>query len=271
MRRRLGRARRNASASDGDRFIRLMRVHKSYCKGRLRVPVLDDLTLSIPSGEFAGMLGPSGSGKTTLLNLIGGLDVVDSGQVFVAGQSLSRMNEAGRTRWRRRHVGFVFQQHHLIPVLTAAENVELPLRLFRMTRRERRRRAAVALDIVGLTDRATHRPAQLSGGQEQRVAIARAVITDPPLLLADEPTGDLDSDSAEQIMTLLSQLNQVLNKTIVMVTHDPRAMSYCSDVIDLQERPRSAHAASITCNAQDVAAPASTARVHPSPALGTAP
>lgn len=217
----------------GDGQVRLDAVHKSYFKGRVRIPVLDDLTLSIPTGEFVGVFGPSGSGKTTLLNLLGGLDVADAGDVTVAGENLAWLDEEARTGWRRRHVGFVFQQHHLIPVLSAAENVELPLRLLGIPRRERRQRVAVALDVVGLTDRATHRPGQLSGGQEQRVAIARAVITDPTLLLADEPTGDLDRASAVPIMELLSLLNRELNKTVVMVTHDQHAAAFCSLEINL--------------------------------------
>ena len=207
-------------------LVALSGVTKTYRKGGAVISVLDRLDLSMPAGQFLSVVGPSGTGKSTLLHLLGGLDTVDAGDVQVAGENLNEMSEARRTVWRSRNVGFVFQQYHLIPVLTAAENIDLPLRLFRMDRRERRRRVELALDLVGLADRASHRPGQLSGGQEQRVAIARAVITDPALILADEPTGDLDVDSAVQVMELLSLLSREMGKTIVMVTHDARAAAF---------------------------------------------
>ena len=223
-------------------LIELCRVTKTYRKGGAVISVLDRVNLRIPAGRFLSVVGPSGSGKSTLLHLLGGLDTADSGEVRVAGARLSEMSERDRTVWRSRSVGFVFQQYHLIPVLTAGENVDLPLRLFRMDRRERRRRVAHVLDLVDLSDRCGHRPAQLSGGQEQRVAIARAVVTDPPLILADEPTGDLDADSAAQVMGLLALLSREMGKTIVMVTHDPRAAAFSSqrhrlDRGTLQELP----------------------------------
>ena len=211
-----------------DSLVEMVHVRKSFWKDRLEIRVLDQIELSMIGGEFVGLIGPSGSGKSTLLNLIGGLDVADGGTLRVAGQDLVGLNEDHRTVWRSRTVGFVFQHPHLVPVLTAAENVELSLIVYRMSRHERRRRVSLALDAVGLSDRASHRPAQLSGGQEQRVAIARAIVTDPTLILADEPTGDLDSESAQQVMELLAMLNRRMRKTIVMVTHDPRAVSYAS-------------------------------------------
>ncbi|MCH8805698.1 MAG: ABC transporter ATP-binding protein [Planctomycetes bacterium] len=216
-------------------LIELVDVCKSYRKGKIRINVLSNLDLTIERGRFISLLGPSGSGKSTLLNLLGGLDTADSGVVRVAGDDLTQLSEEQRTTWRSRNVGFVFQQYHLIPVLSAAENVEMPLRLFRMGRRERRRRVALALDLVGLADRAAHRPGQLSSGQEQRVAIARAFITDPKLILADEPTGDLDAENAEQITELLGVLSREIGKTIVMVTHDPRAAACASRELHLDK------------------------------------
>lgn len=207
----------------GEAIIDLQGVRKVYFKNRFEVPVLDGLTLSIDQGRFAALMGPSGSGKSTLLNLIGGLDTATAGSVRVAGQELTGMSEGTLTKWRSHHVGFIFQQYHLVPVLTALQNVELPLLLFKMSSAERRKRAQTALEVVGLGDRMDHRPNQLSGGQEQRVAIARAIVTDPMILLADEPTGDLDAKSAEEIMALLDFLNKQMGKTIVMVTHDPKA------------------------------------------------
>src|SRR5688572_757533 len=198
-------------------------VRKIYRRDAQEIVVLDGLSLDVPEGEFVALMGPSGSGKTTLLNLIAGIDKPTSGRVIVADTEVSALSEAPLATWRSRHVGFIFQFYNLIPVLTAAENVELPLLLTNLTRGERRSRAQTALRIVGLADRAKHYPRQLSGGQEQRVAIARAIVTDPTVLVADEPTGDLDARSAEEILDLLGTLNSDFNKTIVMVTHDPRA------------------------------------------------
>ena len=198
-------------------------VRKVYRRDASEILVLDGLTLDVAAGEFVALMGPSGSGKTTLLNLIAGIDKPTSGRVVVAGTEVSGLSEAALAAWRSRHVGFIFQFYNLIPVLTAAENVELPLLLTNLTRRERRERALTALRVVGLADRAKHYPRQLSGGQEQRVAIARAIVTDPAVLVADEPTGDLDARSAEEILDLIETLNTDFGKTIVMVTHDPRA------------------------------------------------
>jgi putative ABC transport system ATP-binding protein len=198
-------------------------VRKIYTRGAEEIVVLDGLTLEVAGGEFVALMGPSGSGKTTLLNLIAGIDRPTSGRVIVAGTEVSALSEAALAKWRSRHVGFIFQFYNLIPVLTAAENVELPLLLTNLTRQERRERALTALRVVGLADRAKHYPRQLSGGQEQRVAIARAIVADPAVLVADEPTGDLDARSAEEILDLLQALNADFEKTIVMVTHDPRA------------------------------------------------
>lgn len=204
-------------------LVQLTSVHKSYWRDSLEIPVLHDINFEIPEGEFLGLMGPSGSGKTTLLNLVAGIDRPSSGRVVVCGEDLSRLSEGALARWRSRNIGFVFQLYNLMPVLTAFENVELPLLLTKLSRSERRRQVETALSIVGLTDRMKHYPSQLSGGEEQRVAIARAIATDPNLLLADEPTGDLDKQSAEEIMDLLSHLNSEFNKTIIVVTHDPRA------------------------------------------------
>jgi putative ABC transport system ATP-binding protein len=201
-------------------------VHKSYSKGRIEIPVLEGLDLSVAAGDFVVLMGPSGSGKSTLLHLIGALDSPQAGEVRVGHAHLERMSERERTSWRSRHVGFIFQMYHLVPVLTAAQNVELPLLLFRMSSKERRERVNTALGVVGLADRMDHRPNQLSGGQEQRVAIARAVVTDPDVILADEPTGDLDADTSNEILNLLDLLNREFDKTIVMVTHDPRAAAH---------------------------------------------
>ncbi len=198
-------------------------VRKVYRRDSQEIVVLDGLSLSVPAGEFVALMGPSGSGKTTLLNLIAGIDQPTSGSVVVAGTDVSALSESELSTWRSRHVGFIFQFYNLIPVLTAIENVELPLLLTDLGRKERRARAMTALRVVGLEDRAFHYPRQLSGGQEQRVAIARAIVTDPAVIVADEPTGDLDAKSAEDILALLDVLNRQFGKTIVMVTHDPRA------------------------------------------------
>jgi putative ABC transport system ATP-binding protein len=198
-------------------------VRKLYQRDAEEIVVLDGLTLEVADGEFVALMGPSGSGKTTLLNLIAGIDKPTSGRVVVAGVEVSALSEAALAKWRSRHVGFIFQFYNLIPVLTAVENVELPLMLTNLTRGERRERALTALRVVGLAERAKHYPRQLSGGQEQRVAIARAIVTDPSVLVADEPTGDLDARSADEILELIGTLNDDFGKTIVMVTHDPRA------------------------------------------------
>ena len=206
--------------------IELRDVRKVYYKDRIEIPVLEGLNLTVSAGEFVVLMGPSGSGKSTLLHLIGGLDSPTSGSVRVSAAHLERMTERELTSWRSRHVGFIFQMYHLVPVLTAAQNVELPLLLFRMSAAERRKRVTTALGVVGLTDRMDHRPNQLSGGQEQRVAIARAIVTDPRLILADEPTGDLDAKTSEEILNLLNVLNTEFGKTILLVTHDPRAAAH---------------------------------------------
>ena len=198
-------------------------VSKTYQRDKTPVPVLHNLTLSVPEGEFVALMGPSGSGKTTLLNLIAGIDRPDKGSVIVGGTDLSQLTETQLAKWRSRHVGFIFQFYNLLPVLTAYGNVELPLLLTKLSAKERKEHVHTALELVGLKDRMDHYPSQLSGGQEQRVAIARAIVTDPTLLVADEPTGDLDKQSAEDILELLERLNQEFHKTIVMVTHDPRA------------------------------------------------
>jgi putative ABC transport system ATP-binding protein len=198
-------------------------VYKSYIRGTRKVPVLHAIDLKIAEGEFVALMGPSGSGKTTLLNLIAGLDRADSGRLVVAGVPISELSEAELARWRALHVGFVFQFYNLLPVLSALENVELPLQLRPLSRRERREHAVTALELVGLAGRLRHHPGELSGGEQQRVAIARAIVTDPSLIVADEPTGDLDKKSAREILSLLEQLNAEFGKTIIMVTHDPKA------------------------------------------------
>ncbi len=198
-------------------------VTKVYKRGSEELKVLDSLSLDVPEGEFVALMGPSGSGKTTLLNLIAGIDQPTSGAVVVGDRNIAVLSEGELAKWRSRSVGFIFQFYNLIPVLSALENVELPLLLTHLSRKERRERALTALKVVGLADRSSHYPRQLSGGQEQRVAIARAIVTDPQVLVADEPTGDLDAKSAEEILKLMETLNRDFKKTIVMVTHDPRA------------------------------------------------
>ncbi len=215
--------------------IELRDVSKVYHKDRIEIPVLDGLDLTIEPGQFVAMMGPSGSGKSTLLHLIGGLDSPTSGTVRVGEARLESMSERERTSWRSRHVGFIFQMYHLVPVLTAAQNVELPLLLFKMSSSERKERVKTALEIVGLGDRMDHRPNQLSGGQEQRVAIARSIVTDPDAILADEPTGDLDSKTSEEILELLNLLNTEFGKTILMVTHDPRAAAHAARILHLEK------------------------------------
>lgn len=204
-------------------IVTIRNVTKSYRRGNQLVPVLEDISFDIRSGEFLALMGPSGSGKSTLLNLIAGIDQVDSGSIIIGGCEITTLNETQLAEWRAVNVGFVFQFYNLIPVLTAYENVELPLLLTRLSRRERREHVEAALEVVSLTDRMDHRPSQLSGGQQQRVAIARAIVTDPAILVADEPTGDLDRVSAGEILSLMDHLVQDFHKTIIMVTHDPRA------------------------------------------------
>jgi putative ABC transport system ATP-binding protein len=215
--------------------IELQDVRKVYHKDRLEIPVLEGLDLKVQPGDFAALMGPSGSGKSTLLHLIGGLDRPTAGSVRVGDARLEQMNERELTAWRSRHVGFIFQMYHLVPVLTAAQNVELPLLLFRMPGSDRRSRVKTALDVVGLGDRMDHRPNQLSGGQEQRVAIARAIVTDPDVILADEPTGDLDAKTSQEILGLLKLLNTEFGKTILMVTHDPRAAAFAQRILHLDK------------------------------------
>jgi putative ABC transport system ATP-binding protein len=211
-------------------LVELDHLYKSYWRGGQELPVLQDISLSIAAGEFIALMGPSGSGKTTLLNLIAGLDRPDKGRLIVHGQDLTGLTEAQLAHWRARAVGFVFQFYHLIPVLTAFENVELPLLLTPLPRRERREHVELLLELVGLSDWRHHYPAQLSGGQQQRVAIARALVTDPTFIAADEPTGDLDRTSAGEIMDLLSRLNEEFGKTIIIVTHDPEAASHAARI-----------------------------------------
>lgn len=216
-------------------MIRVRGLTKSYSRGGETLTVLDRLDLEMEAGRFYALMGPSGSGKTTLLNLVGGLDHTDSGQLIVAGEDLSQLDGGELSRWRAENVGFVFQGFNLIPVLTALENVELPLSLTPLSRAQRREHARHALELVGLGDRIGHRPGQLSGGQEQRVAIARAIATDPKVILADEPTGDLDRVSADQVLELLQRLNSEMKKTILMVTHDPRAAEYSEKIVRLDK------------------------------------
>jgi putative ABC transport system ATP-binding protein len=215
--------------------VQVRDVRKIYRRDTQEIRVLDGLTLDIGDGDFVGLMGPSGSGKTTLLNLIGGVDQPTSGDVIVDGTKLGGLRGRALARWRARHIGFIFQLYNLIPVLTAEQNVELPLLLVKMSGRERKQRAANALQLVGLGDRLAHYPRQLSGGQEQRVAIARALVSDPAVLLADEPTGDLDKASAQEILELLVRLNREFKKTIVMVTHDPHAAERAKRVLHLDK------------------------------------
>jgi putative ABC transport system ATP-binding protein len=216
-------------------IIQVQNVSKSYWRDSFEIPVLNDISIDVHEGEFLGLMGPSGSGKTTLLNLIAGIDRPSKGNVLVAGTDITKLNESALAKWRSHNIGFVFQFYNLLPVLTAFENVELPLLLTSLSKAERKKHVELSLDVVGLGDRIHHYPRQLSGGQEQRVAIARAIVTDPTLLVADEPTGDLDKKSAEEIMTLLDRLNKEFKKTIVMVTHDPRAVEKASIVHHLDK------------------------------------
>lgn len=220
---------------DPEPIIELRRVFKTYRKGGSEIHPLDDLTLTIDQGDFVALMGPSGSGKTTLLNLIGGLDTPTSGEVIVCGQDLAQLSARQLARWRCDHVAYIFQAYNLLPVLTAYQNVELPLTLLPLSRRERREHVVKALEIVGLAERMNHRPDELSGGQEQRVAIARALALDPQLLLADEPTGDLDAHSAQEIMALLVALNRDYGKTIIVVTHDPHVAQMARRQLHLEK------------------------------------
>ncbi len=224
-----------SSTGTNGAIVRVSGVHKFFRRGSERVDVLNGLTLDVPDGEFLGLMGPSGSGKTTLLNLIAGLDTPSEGDIWVGGRLISQMSEAQLARWRTRHVGFIFQFYHLLPVLSAYENVELPLLLLGLSASQRRKQVLNALDLVGLSDRLRHRPGQLSGGQQQRVGIARAIVTDPTLIVADEPTGDLDAHSAEEILDLLGELRRSLEKTILLVTHDPRAASRADRLLHLEK------------------------------------
>jgi putative ABC transport system ATP-binding protein len=216
-------------------IIQIQNLNKSYWRDRLEIPVLNNINIDIHDGEFVALMGPSGSGKTTLLNLISGIDRPSGGNIVISGTDIAKLGESALAKWRSSNIGFVFQFYNLIPVLTAFENVELPLLLTKLSKAERRQHVETALQIVGLGERMDHYPKQLSGGQEQRVAIARAIVTDPVILVADEPTGDLDKHSAEEILTLLERLNKEFNKTIVMVTHDPHAAERASVVRHLEK------------------------------------
>ena len=216
-------------------IVSISKLSKSYVRGKQEVVVLRDLDLEIEAGDFVALMGPSGSGKTTLLNLIGGLDQPTSGSIVVAGQQLETLNSKALAKWRSENIGFVFQFYNLLPVLTAQRNVELPLLLTSLNGAQRKKNAATALAIVGLSDRASHKPGELSGGQQQRVAIARALVADPTLLICDEPTGDLDRDTADEILGLLALLNREHGKTIVMVTHDPKAADHARHILHLDK------------------------------------
>jgi putative ABC transport system ATP-binding protein len=218
-----------------DALVRIRNVHKVYYRGSQQIDVLRGVTLDIPRGDFLALMGPSGSGKTTLLNLVGGLDRPSEGVIEMGGDRIDQMSARALARWRADHIGFVFQLYNLLPMLTTERNVELPLLLTKLTRAERKRHVQTALALVGLSDRATHYPRQLSGGQEQRVGIARAIVTDPVLLLCDEPTGDLDRQSGDEILDLLRVLNRDHGKTIVMVTHDPHAAACARRVLHLEK------------------------------------
>ena len=218
-----------------DSIVQIRQLKKNYTRGKQTVEVLHGIDLDIPKGDFVALMGPSGSGKTTLLNLIGGLDTPTAGSVTVEGRRIDQMSGGELAAWRANHVGFVFQFYNLLPVLTAQKNVELPLLLAPMGGAERAKRAQVALQLVGLGDRGGHKPSELSGGQEQRVAIARALVTDPTLLICDEPTGDLDRKTADEILSLLQVLNREHGKTIVMVTHDPKAAEYATHTVHLDK------------------------------------
>ena len=216
-------------------LVEIHEVFKTYKRDQFDVPVLNGISLGVPKGDFLALMGPSGSGKTTLLNLIAGIDRPTRGRIIVDGKEISRFSETALAAWRARHIGFIFQLYNLIPVLNAFENVELPLLLTKLNKKQRREHVSTALNIVGLGDRVTHYPRQLSGGQEQRVAIARAIVTDPTILVADEPTGDLDARNAQETLDLLQRLNEEFQKTIVMVTHDPRAAEHAKHTLHLEK------------------------------------
>lgn len=230
-------------ADNGSPLVRVVDVHKVFRRGEERIEILNGLNLEVAKGEFLALMGPSGSGKTTLLNLLGGLDRPTSGTIEVGGEAIGNLSEARLARWRARHIGFVFQLYNLLPALTAERNVELPLLLTSLPKAQRRKHVATALEVVGLDHRAKHFPRQLSGGQEQRVGIARAIVTDPTLLLCDEPTGDLDRKSGDEILDLLHALNRDHGKTIVMVTHDPHAAARATRTVHLDKGQLSLEAA----------------------------
>ena len=216
-------------------LVEIRGVSKVYERGNQHVEVLHHVNLDIPEGDFLALMGPSGSGKTTLLNLIAGIDTPSSGGISVAGRRIDTLSQGELARWRAAHIGFVFQFYNLLPMLSALKNVELPLLLTRLSAAQRRRKASIALKLVGLEERLSHKPGELSGGQQQRVAIARAIVSDPTLLVCDEPTGDLDRHSAEEVLSLLQQLNQAYGKTTVMVTHDPKAAEYARRTLHLDK------------------------------------
>ncbi len=216
-------------------IIEIKNLNKSYWRNNLEIPVLNNLDLSVEAGDFLALMGPSGSGKTTLLNMIAGIDRPTGGSIVVNGEDVAKMSESNLAKWRSANIGFVFQFYNLIPVLTAFENVELPLLLTKLNKAERKKHVETALSIVGLADRMHHSPKQLSGGQEQRVAIARAIVTDPQIIVADEPTGDLDKNSAAEILSLMEKLNSEFKKTIVMVTHDPHAADRARRILHLEK------------------------------------
>jgi putative ABC transport system ATP-binding protein len=224
-----------AGGANGEVVIETRKLGKEFIRDEFHVIALKDVSIEIQKGEFAALMGPSGSGKSTLLHLIATMDKVTSGEITVLGENLRKLSDRAIAHWRNVHVGFIFQSFNLIPVLTAIENVELPLKLTNLTKKERLEHATTALKLVGLGDRLYHYPRQLSGGQEQRVAIARAIVTDPALILADEPTGNLDAASADEVLTLLSRLNKEFGKTIIMVTHDPHAARFASHVYHLEK------------------------------------
>jgi putative ABC transport system ATP-binding protein len=218
-----------------DTIVQIRKLTKLYSQGEIQVTALDRISLDIAAGEFLALMGPSGSGKSTLLHIIAGVDRPTSGECLVQGVDVTKLNESQLADWRNHNVGFIFQTFNLIPVLTAAENVELPLLLTRLNRSQRRKQVETALELVGLADRAKHLPRQLSGGQEQRVAIARALVTDPALIVADEPTGNLDSHSAQEVLSVLQSLRQEAGKTVILVTHDPKAAAFGSRTIHLEK------------------------------------
>lgn len=216
-------------------FIEIKNLSKSYTKGKVAIKPLEELTLTVEQGDFLALMGPSGSGKTTLLNLVAGIDSPTSGTLNIGGHNIAQLSRAQLAKWRSEHVGYIFQLYHLVPILSAFENVELPLLLTKLSKAERREKVNSALELVGLSDRASHRPTELSGGQEQRVAIARAIVHNPGLLVADEPTGDLDRDSADSILALLASLADDHGKTIIMVTHDPKAAAAAKRTLHLEK------------------------------------